>query len=252
MAFDPHKIRLFVEADLVPGGTVELAKEQVHYLRNVMRRNDGDAVHLFNGRQGEWRATLAGLAKKSGAARLETQVREQAPPPDLVLCFAPIKGARVDFVAQKATELGVSALQPVVTERTIVRKVNADRLRANAVEAAEQCECLWVPQVTEPVDLPALLAGWPEGRGLLFCDEAGEGGPLDTLAAQRDRWQGWGLLIGPEGGFTDRERKAVLDHLAAVPIGLGPRILRADTAAIAGLSLLQAALGDWSLAPRQG
>lgn len=251
MAFDPHKIRLFTDAALAAGMTVGLNDGQSHYLRNVMRRAEGDTVHLFNGRDGEWRCTLTMVSKKAAQVSVDGQVRAQMTPPDLVLCFAPVKGARLDFVAQKATELGVSALQPVITERTVVRRVKVEKLRANAIEAAEQCEGLWVPAVAEPLDLPSLLGGWPAGRGLLFCDEGGQGDPISTLSEHADSFAGWGVVVGPEGGFTDRERSLIREHPRAVSIGLGPRIMRADTAALAALGLLQACWGDWVHSPRQ-
>ena len=252
MAFDRNKIRLFVEADLDSGVEVNLAPDQVHYLRHVMRRNKGDTLYLFNGRDGEWQSALCALTKKAGTAIAQQNVRMQSRGADIKLHFAPIKGARMDFIAQKATELGVSALQPIITERTTVRSIKVKRLRANAIEAAEQCECLWVPEIIEPVDLPSLLAAWPQDRGMILCDEAGDGAPLEILSAHAQSRDRWGVLVGPEGGFTDREREQLLRHGNVVPIGLGPRIMRADTAALSALTLLQATLGDWAQAPRQG
>jgi 16S rRNA (uracil1498-N3)-methyltransferase len=252
MANDPPSIRLFVETPLSAGAEVALAAAQAHYLRAVMRRREGDHVALFNGADGEWRAALGPLGKKAGSARVEALLRPQTGVPDVWLAFAPIKGARLDFVAQKATELGAAALLPVLTERTVVRAVNVERLHANAVEAAEQCGCLSLPAVREPVGLRDLLGGWPTGRGLIFCDEAGAPPALEALAQRRGQGGGWAVLIGPEGGFSDAERRLIRALPRAVPVSLGPRIMRADTAAVAALSLFQATLGDWSVPPRAG
>ncbi|MEN3974229.1 16S rRNA (uracil(1498)-N(3))-methyltransferase [Emcibacter sp. SYSU 3D8] len=246
MAYDHSKIRLFVDAPLAAGAVIDLAADQVHYMRAVMRRREGDRFHVFNGCDGEWIAELAVLGKKAGTARLHERVREQTAVPDLWLAFAPIKGARLDFVVQKATELGVAVLQPVLTERSVVRNVNLDRLRANAVEAAEQCECLNVPEIREPQTLRNLLGGWPSARGLIFCDEGGDRPALATLEAVKGQGTAWGILTGPEGGFSDGERALIHAQKVALPISLGPRIMRADTAAVAALALFQAVLGDWS------
>lgn len=236
--------RLFVEDDLAEGGGVMLDGPRAHYLRDVLRLGVGAEVLLFNGRDGEWRAKVTATAKRSLDLGIETQTRPQLPEPDLWLCFAPVKKARIDFIAEKATELGVSALVPVVTRRTNVERVNVERLRANAVEAAEQTERLTIPEVREPASLEQVLKAWPAARRLLIADETGGGKPI--LDALREAQPGaWAVMIGPEGGFTREE----LDRIAAVPgvlpVGLGPRILRADTAAIATLSCLQAAIGDW-------
>jgi 16S rRNA (uracil1498-N3)-methyltransferase len=243
--------RLFVEDDLAQGAVLTLDGPRAHYLRDVLRLGVGAEVLLFNGRDGEWQAKVIATAKRSLNLVLETQTRPQAPEPDLWLCFAPVKKARIDFIAEKATELGVSALVPVLTRRTNVERVNLERLRANAVEAAEQTERLTVPDVREPASLDQMLKSWLATRRLLIADETGGGKPiLDALA---DAQPGpWAVLIGPEGGFTREE----LDRIAALPgvlpVGLGPRILRADTAAIAALACLQAAIGDWrEVTPRR-
>jgi 16S rRNA (uracil1498-N3)-methyltransferase len=246
MAYDPTRIRLFVDVPLTPGAAIELTADHVHYMRAVMRRREGDRFHVFNGRDGEWTAELAVLGKKTGTARLLGRVREQSSVPDLWLVFAPIKGARLDFVAQKATELGAAVLQPLLTERTVVRNLNLDRLRANAVEAAEQCECLAVPEIREPQTLRNLLGAWPAERGLIFCDEGGDRPALETLESARGQGSAWAILTGPEGGFSDTERSLIRARKHALPISLGPRIMRADTAAVAALALFQATLGDWS------
>lgn len=240
--------RLFVEADLAAGTEILLDEAQAHYLRQVLRRADGAPLLLFNGRDGEWRGTLATRGKKAGSARIDALTREQVREPDVWLCFAPIKRARIDLVAEKATELGASLLQPVLTQHTAVERVNVGRLRANAVEAAEQTERLSVPEVRAPIDLMRLLADWPAGRRLLMCDETGGGPPIaDALSrlGEAERAAPWAILIGPEGGFDAAELAAVRRIKDVTSVGLGPRILRADTAAIAALSCWQALVGDW-------
>lgn len=241
-------IRLFVQAPLGPGNTLELDRDQAHYVTNVMRRTVGDRLKLFNGADGEWLAEISSSGKKSAALTCLEETRPQTPEPDLWLVFAPIKRARLDFIAQKATELGVSALQPVYTERTIVDRVKGERMKANAVEAAEQCERLNVPECRDPVKLDALLAAWPTDRRILFCDEVLDGQPAhDALraACHKDTPGPWAVVIGPEGGFSDRERSRIRAFEHTVTVSLGPRLLRADTAAMAALTLFQSALGDW-------
>lgn len=240
--------RLFVEADLGAGGEVPLDEAQVHYLRNVMRRPDGSPLLLFNGRDGEWRGALSARGKKSAVAEVGERTREQVPEPDVWLCFAPVKRARIDYIAEKATELGVSVLQPVVTRHTAVERVNVARLRANAIEAAEQTERLTVPEVRDPMDLGKLLDGWPGGRRLMMCDETGGGPPIaDALSAldAAARAAPWAIVIGPEGGFAEIELQALRRIKDVMAVGLGPRILRADTAALAALACWQALIGDW-------
>jgi 16S rRNA (uracil1498-N3)-methyltransferase len=213
-----------------------------------MRRGDGAPLLLFNGRDGEWRATLAPRGKKAAAAAVGERTREQAAEPDLWLCFAPIKRARIDTIAEKATELGVALLQPVLTRHTAVERVNVERLRANATEAAEQTERLSVPEVRKPVELAKLLADWPADRRLLMADETGGGPPIaEALRALDDtaRAAPWAILIGPEGGFAADELAAVRRMKNVTAVGLGPRILRADTAALAALACWQAVVGDW-------
>ena len=240
--------RLFVEADLARGLDVALSEAQAHRLRHVMRRADGAPLLLFNGRDGEWRATLVLSGKKQAVARVGERTREQEVEPDLWLCFAPIKRVRIDYVAETATELGVSVLQPVLTQHTAVERVNVDRLLANAIEAAEQTERLSVPDVRAQVDLMRLIGDWPANRRLLMCDETGGGPPIgEVLAALDDgaRTAPWGIVIGPEGGFAAGEIAALRRMKDVTAVGLGPRILRADTAAVAALALVAAALGDW-------
>ena len=248
-AYDP-RIRLFVEADLAAGLSLSLAREQAHYLGTVMRLKPGDGLALFNGRDGEWTARLEAVAKKGAEVAVLAQRKAQPAMPDLWLVFAPIKKARIDFVAEKATELGVSEIRPVITRRTVMTRVNTARLAANAREAAEQCERLEVPRIAEPKPLGALLEQWPPGRRLLWCDEHGSGPPIaEALLGLEaaERRAPWALLIGPEGGFDESERQALATLAAAFPVSLGPRVLRADTAAAAALSVWQAVVGDWRL-----
>jgi 16S rRNA (uracil1498-N3)-methyltransferase len=240
--------RLFVEADLAAGAEAALDEAQAHYLRHVMRRADGAALSLFNGRDGQWSATLSLRGKKAAAAVVGARTREQTVEPDLWLCFAPVKRARIDYIAEKATELGASVLQPIVTRHTIVERVNIDRLRANAVEAAEQTERLSVPDVRPAIDLTRLLGDWPAGRRLLMCDETGGGPPIAEVLAGLDaeaRTAPWAIIIGPEGGFAATEIDLLRRIKDVTAVGLGPRILRADTAALAALSVWQALVGDW-------
>ena len=242
--------RLFVDADLAAGLEAPLEEAQVHYLRHVMRRPDGAPLLLFNGRDGEWQATLAGRGKKAAVAEVSALIRAQAAEPDVWLCFAPVKRARIDYIAEKATELGAAVLQPVLTRHTAVERVNVERLRANAIEAAEQTERLSVPEVREPIDLARLLAQWPEGRRLLMCDETGGGPPIAEALAGLDaaaRAAPWAVLVGPEGGFAAEELTALRRIKDVMAVGLGPRILRADTAALAALACWQALVGDWRL-----
>jgi len=241
-------MRLFVDADLAAGASVTLGDAQAHYLRNVMRCADGAALELFNGRDGEWKAVLAFQGKKAAAARVEARRREQATEPDLWLCFAPIKKARIDYIAEKATELGVSVLQPVLTRHTAVERVNLERLRANAVEAAEQTERLSVPDVRAPIEFAKLITMWPPGRRLLICDETGGGPPIAEALGKLDasaKAAPWAILIGPEGGFAREELDSIRKMSDVLAVGLGPRILRADTAALAAIACWQSLLGDW-------
>ena len=240
------KIRLHVPAAYAPGAEVPLAPEQAHYLANVMRQKPGDTVGVFNGSDGEWAAEIAALTRKGGTVRLVAQTGPHRAPPDVWLLFAPLKKARTDFVAQKATEMGAGLIQPVMTKRTIADRVKLDRLAANTVEAAEQCGLTALPQVREPETLDRLLDGWDASRKLLFCDEAGQGAaPILTALAGRPRGEPWAILIGPEGGFDPAEAARLRGLPFVVPVTLGPRIMRADTAAIAALGVWQAVLGDW-------
>jgi 16S rRNA (uracil1498-N3)-methyltransferase len=238
------KVRLYVEAALGDGVRVTPSDPQAHYLLHVMRAQKGDRVSLFNGSDGEWLAVIAEVSKRSCVLACEKQTRMQSGTPDLWLCFAPIKKTPADYVVQKATELGVSALVPVFTRRTIVARVNTERMTSNAIEAAEQSDRLTVPDVPEPVTLEKLLAAWPHDRRVLFCDEGGDA-KLIAEAVTNTVAKRWAILTGPEGGFDPAERNLIRSHDFVTPVSLGPRILRADTAALASLSILQALKGDW-------
>jgi 16S rRNA (uracil1498-N3)-methyltransferase len=240
--------RLFLDADLAPRESVALGPEQAHYLKSVLRLKEGAVVALFNGRDGEYLAHIEGFARNSGSLLIEEQSRAQGPEPDLWLVFAPIKRARIDFLVEKATELGAAALFPVMTRYTAVERVNLARLTAHAIEAAEQSERLTVPAIHPPQPLEQLIAGWDGARRLLLCDESGTSPPI--AAALKGAHRGpWAVLIGPEGGFAETELDALKKLPFVCPVSLGPRVLRADTAALAGLAVLQALLGD---APPRG
>jgi len=233
--------RLFVD-DALAAGPPRIDGPAAHYLLSVMRLKPGAPVKLFDDRTGEWLATVADAGKRDLTLAVETLLRPREPVPDLWLCAAPLKKGRVDWMAEKACELGVARLVPVVTRRTVVDKPNGERLRAHLVEAAEQCDRTALPELAEPVKLPALLRDWPAERALFFADETGGEPAFQAMAARPGPAA---ILIGPEGGFDAEERAAVRGHPAAVGIALGPRILRADTAAAAAVALWMAAAGDW-------
>lgn len=235
-------IRLFIPHDLAAGARLDLDEGQSRYLGAVMRQAVGDAVLVFNGRDGEWRAVVAALGKRTVSLEVAAQTRAQAVGPDLDLVIALVKRARLETIVEKAAELGARRVRPVITERTNADHTRVDRLQVIAVEASEQTGRLDVPQVAEPVKLEKLIAGWKAGRRLLFCDEAGDAQPV--LAAVGSGGP-WAILIGPEGGFSPKERELLRALPYATPATLGPRILRADTAAISALTLWQAAVGDW-------
>ena len=244
--YDYRTVRLFVDAALSAGAVVPLDKSQSNYLCNVMRLSAGDPVQVFNGREGEWRAVLDSGSKKSAALTLAEQTRPQEKATDLHYLFAPLKHARLDYMVQKAVELGVSRLCPVMTRHTQAARVNLERMQANAVEAAEQCGVLAIPDVAPPQSLSAALQAMEPERVLIFCDEGAElHDPVAALRAGHKSGQPLAVLIGPEGGFADEERAALVKHEGVVRLSLGPRILRADTAAVAALTLVQAVLGDW-------
>lgn len=235
------KTRLHVTADLGAGMAVALDEGPSHYLLHVLRAKSGNRVLLFNGRDGEWLAEIGQLSKRGVVAACLEQTRPQSAGPDIWLAFAPIKKTPADYLVQKAVELGVSCLQPVFTRRTIVARVNLERMAANAAEAAEQSERLTVPEIREPADLDRLLGAWPQERTLYFCDEGGDAKPLAQAAQPGPA----GILTGPEGGFDPGEREMLRVLPFVVPVTLGPRILRADTAALAALAVWQSVAGDW-------
>ena len=237
--------RLYLEAELGPDAVIAADRGQANYLLNVLRLKAGAQLFAFNGRDGEWLAELETSGRKTCQLRILRQVRPQSAPGDLWYLFAPLKQARLDYMVQKAVELGVSALVPVITHHTQVGKVNTQRMQANAIEAAEQCSTLCLPEIREAVKLEAVLADWPTERQLIFCDEAA--GEEDAIARLRPlAGKALGVLIGPEGGFSPDERARLKALTCVTTIGLGPRILRADTAAVAALALVQAAAGDWA------
>jgi 16S rRNA (uracil1498-N3)-methyltransferase len=257
---DFRQPRLFVDADLAAEASVALARDQSNYLGNVLRLSAGDTILVFNGKDGEWRASICGR-KRPDSLTVNARTRPQDPLPDLAYVFAPLTHARLDYMVQKAVEMGVSRLQPVLTRHTQVKRVNVERMHANAIEAAEQCGVLSVPEIGEPVTFARALASRKADRLLLFCDETADvKDPVAVLAGAREApsamlpltmssanssAQPLALLIGPEGGFAEEERAALLKLTNVMRLSLGPRILRADTAAVAALALIQAVLGDW-------
>jgi 16S rRNA (uracil1498-N3)-methyltransferase len=255
--YDFRQPRLYVEVPLKAGGQVPLGRDAVNYLRNVLRLKAGDGIHVFNGRDGEWEARLQSEGKRAATLDVAEQVRPQPLAADLHYLFAPIKHARLDYMVQKAVELGASKLQPVITQHTQVTRVNTGRARANAIEAAQQCGILTLPEIGEPILFKTMLSGLAIDRLLVFCDEEAEQiDPVAALMEQREpasavvplvaaRAASLAVLIGPEGGFSETERAALLGRANTVRLSLGPRVLRADTAAVAALSLVQAVLGDW-------
>jgi 16S rRNA (uracil1498-N3)-methyltransferase len=250
-------IRLFVQAELSEAARVPVGADQAHYLVNVMRLQPGAELELFNGRDGAWRARLAESSKRGAALTVETKTREQVRTPDLDLVVALVKRARLETIVEKAAELGCRRVRLVITRRTNAERANVERLQAIATEAAEQCERLDVPEVLAPEKLERVLDAWEAGRRLMYCDESGTGWTYDpspsrgrispVLEALAGQPRGpWAVLIGPEGGFDPQEQARLRGLPFVVPAGLGPRILRADTAAISALTLWQSALGDWA------
>ncbi|MEK1931806.1 MAG: 16S rRNA (uracil(1498)-N(3))-methyltransferase [Pararhizobium sp.] len=236
--------RLFIDTPLAAGAVHEASKEQFNYLVNVLRFEDGDAVLVFNGRDGEWRAELSFPSRKHLVLTATEQTRPQPAPCDLQYLFAPLKVGRLDYLIQKAVEMGAGLLQPVMTQHVQGKITSMERVRANVIEAAEQCGVLGIPQVADPRKLDDLLATWPEDRRIIFCDEGDAGqNPLPVLAGVKERKLA--LLIGPEGGFSDSERSSLRSRDFVTAIPLGPRILRADTAAVAAMAVIQATIGDW-------
>jgi 16S rRNA (uracil1498-N3)-methyltransferase len=238
--------RLFVDQPLQAGGEFALAREQANYLVNVLRLGQNDTILVFNGLDGEWRARLARPSPKTAILQVEAQTRPQQGARDIHYLFAPLKHARLDYMVQKAVEMGAHRLQPVITRRTQASRVNLARMRANAIEASEQCGILALPEIAETIALAKLLDDWPADRLLVFCDEdAPVANPFSTLASALPAGRPLALLVGPEGGFDPAERAHIGRLPQSVAISLGPRILRADTAAVAALAVLQAVAGDW-------
>jgi 16S rRNA (uracil1498-N3)-methyltransferase len=248
--YDFRSPRLFVSVPLDAGATVALDAAQAHYLTGVLRLAAGDPVLIFNGTDGEWKARLANISKRSAALAVEAQSRPQTRSGHLHYVFSPLKRARLDYMVQKAVEMGVASLNPVIMRHTQAERVNLDRMRANAIEAAEQCGILAIPPIAAPLDFAAALAALAAERHLVFCDE--DAPATDPVAALRESaagaaaaGAGIAVVIGPEGGFSEEERSALLRRPNTTRIALGPRILRADTAAVAALAVVQAAVGDW-------
>jgi len=248
--YDFRSQRLFVDAALAAGATITLEAAQTNYLANVLRLKGGASVLVFNGRDGEWRAEVAAATRKKATLNIVEHTRDQSAGNDLHYLFSPLKHARLDYMVQKAVEMGVSRLAPIIMRHTQVERVNLDRMRANAIEAAEQCGVLNIPEIADPRKFDAWTRGWKADRLLVFCDEEADvKDPVAALASAR----GGGLagplpvsvLVGPEGGFADNERAALLKLPNVVRLALGPRILRADTAAVAALTLVQSVIGDW-------
>jgi 16S rRNA (uracil1498-N3)-methyltransferase len=236
--------RLYVSASLAAGAAVTLADDQAHYLLHVLRLGVGATFRLFNETDGEWLAQIVAARKRDLTLRCERKLREAQALPDIDYLFAPLKHARLDYLAQKATEMGAGRLRPVVTRRTVAERVNVERLRSNVIEAAEQCNLVALPRVLDPEPLDRVIAAWPKDRHLIFCDESAQrSNPLSVLQSL-DRGP-LALLIGPEGGFAPEEQKLLASQSFVSAISLGPRIMRADTAAVAALALVQAVLGDW-------
>ncbi len=235
--------RLFLDMELAEGRSADLSKEQAHYLANVLRRAEGSELRVFNGKAGEWRAVVTDISRKSATLEVKTQLRAPKACPDIWLCFAPVKKHRNAFILEKATELGVAVLQPVITARTQHGKLRLDKMRGQIIEAAEQTERLDLPILQETTNLEKMIAEWPQDRILLFADEGGDAAP--ALPVLNDISAPAALLVGPEGGFTDKERGLLREQSFVKPVSLGPRILRADTAALSLLTLWQATQGDW-------
>lgn len=240
--------RLYVNAPLAQAAQIALDQAQVNYVRNVLRLSEGARILVFNGRDGEWEASIATSNRKYVTLAVGKLSRPQEPRPDLHYLFAPLKQARQDYMVEKAVEMGAGLLRPVLTSRTQARRINSERMHAHAIEAAEQCGILSIPEIAPPIRLDALLGAWDQDRLLVFCDEDA---PLQNPCAVLRPPAGakgppaLALLIGPEGGFDAWEREALLGLSCVLRLPLGPRILRADTAAVAALALVQATLGDW-------
>ncbi len=235
--------RIYLEASLAEGRTLALSNDHAHYLRNVLRLSEGTELRVFNGSDGEWRAVISSLGKRAGDIEIQEQLRAPEACPDIWLCFAPVRKHRNAFILEKATELGVAKLQPVTTARTQFSKLRLEKMQSQIIEAAEQTERLDIPLLNATIGLDQMLADWPTERTLIFADEAGDAKP--ALVALQNLTGPTALLIGPEGGFTPQERERLRGQDYVIPVSLGPRILRADTAALSLLTLFQATQGDW-------
>lgn len=238
--------RLFIQQPLALNEEIKIEGAQASYLIRVLRMQEGEEILLFNGQDGEWLAKLIIIKKRFVVVQLIHQERLQTTHSNLIYCFAPLKNARLDYMVQKAVEMGVSTLQPVITQHTQITRINMARIEANVIEAAEQCGILSLPECAAAVSLAELLANWDLARPLFFCDEACKSrNPLHFI--KNHEFTTSGVLIGPEGGFSEKERNFLKTHPFVIPISLGPRILRADTAAVAALALLNVTVGDWSI-----
>ena len=245
--YDFNAPRLFIDAPLRDGEKVALDRGQANYLLNVLRLKAGETVLVFNGRDGEWRAEVSVEGRKAADLLCRERIREQDRAPDIVYAFAPLKHARLDYMVQKAVEMGAGVLQPILTRRTQATRVNLERMRSNAVEAAEQCGILSIPEVREEKNLERFLKDLEPERLVVFCDEdAPVSNPVEALAKLGNKGSRLVVIVGPEGGFTDQERALVAARERCVCVSLGPRILRADTAAVAALAVVQSVLGDWN------
>lgn len=242
------KIRLFTPHDLTNGSILPLTESNIHYLSKVMRKKEGDQILLFNGRDGEWICNIGEMGKKSGSANAVWQTRPQKNEPDIWLCFAMVKNTPMSNILQKATELGAAKLQPVITEYTNSDRFNANRAEAIILEAAEQSERLTIPEIADPVTFKKLLEDWDKGRKIILCDESGSGSPAVAALTKLTKGK-YAIFTGPEGGFSKTEFEILRKHPYIIPIGMGPRILRADTAAIAALACCMSVLGDWDEPP---
>jgi len=243
LSFMKTKIRLFVDHPLAEAQSVPLGRDQAHYLFSVMRKSGGDRVALFNGKNGEWLARIDVADKKKVILRCLEMSKPQQNPPDVWLMFAPIKKTRTDFIVEKATELGAARILPLKTAFTNSDRIRRDRLQDHAIEAAEQCGGTFVPEVTDMNHMEKFLSNWPKDRFLLFCDEGKVGEKVEIEDLPKGKWA---ILLGPEGGFSYKERKQIQAMPNSFSLSLGPRILRADTAVVAALTLWQNTLGDWT------
>ena len=239
---DMNKIRLFVDHTLGEAQSVPLNKDQAHYIFSVMRKSIGETILIFDGNNGEWEASIEEISKKSGVLLCIKQTKPQIMPPDLWLFFSPLKKVRTDFIVEKATELGVAKIIPVQTEHTNADRVNLSRLSAHAIEAAEQCGGTYIPKIEELQKINEVLEDFPPDRRLLFCDEKLQASEVNLENLKKGKWA---ILVGPEGGFSEIERNYLKGLKFTFSISLGPRILRADTAAVTAISLWQNYLGDW-------